>query len=240
MKLAGARGRSRPRLSCQLPNLSTLLVVPTLRCPPNVTSASDARSLCEKWSMKFAPGYLGVQWRRLTMDRERWQQIERLYHAAWAQPADARARFLVGACPDAKVRREVESLIAQATGGYLATGAGFAADSPSDEQSPGVEGRRLGVTSPPPSLRIARGGSSTGHLPSDLAAEQLDRLVLFSLVSGGLWAIGSRARPLRRPTNVPSRLPDRALRRSGGGRDLPGTRDLRHCQPTQGRTPASG
>jgi hypothetical protein len=124
------------------------------------------------------------------MDRERWQQIERLYHAAWAQPTDERARFLEGACPDALVRREVESLIAQATGGYLATGAGFAAESSSDEQSPGGECRRLGVNSAPPSLRIAGGGSSTAHLPSDIAAEQLDRLVVFSLVSGGLWAIG--------------------------------------------------
>jgi serine/threonine-protein kinase len=44
---------------------------------------------------------------------ERWQHVERLYHAALAKPSDERSRFLVEACPDdEELRSEVESLLA--------------------------------------------------------------------------------------------------------------------------------
>ena len=46
------------------------------------------------------------------MTRERWQQIERLYHAALNHPASQRAAFLNDACAcDEAVRQEVESLL---------------------------------------------------------------------------------------------------------------------------------
>ena len=46
------------------------------------------------------------------MDPARWQQIERLYHAALARPAADRASFLVEACAgDESLRREVEELL---------------------------------------------------------------------------------------------------------------------------------
>jgi len=45
---------------------------------------------------------------------ERWASVERLYHAAQALPVDERALFLAEACPDETLRREVESLLAQA------------------------------------------------------------------------------------------------------------------------------
>jgi len=45
------------------------------------------------------------------MDREAWQQVDRLYHSALERPAAERAAFLDEACPDPDLRREVESLL---------------------------------------------------------------------------------------------------------------------------------
>ena len=45
---------------------------------------------------------------------ERWQEIERIYHAARELDGAARAEFLAKACAgDDDLRREVESLLAQ-------------------------------------------------------------------------------------------------------------------------------
>src|ERR1051326_4970657 len=45
------------------------------------------------------------------MNGERWQRVEQLYHAALERPPHERTGFLEEACPDADLRREVESLI---------------------------------------------------------------------------------------------------------------------------------
>jgi len=46
------------------------------------------------------------------MKPERWQQIERLYHAALEREAGERSAFLAAACGgDEALRREVESLL---------------------------------------------------------------------------------------------------------------------------------
>src|ERR1051326_4994685 len=45
------------------------------------------------------------------MDREAWQQVDGLYHAALERPASERATFLDLACPNPEIRREVESLL---------------------------------------------------------------------------------------------------------------------------------
>ncbi len=45
------------------------------------------------------------------MEPERWNQIERLYHAALEHESGDRRAFLAEACPDADLRREVESLL---------------------------------------------------------------------------------------------------------------------------------
>jgi len=45
------------------------------------------------------------------MEPERWNHIERLYHAALEREPGGRTAFLTEACPDADVRREVESLL---------------------------------------------------------------------------------------------------------------------------------
>jgi serine/threonine protein kinase/Tfp pilus assembly protein PilF len=60
---------------------------------------------------------------RCRMTRERWQQVEQLYHAARTRAAGERASYLDAACAgDAGLRREVESLLARqssGTGGQL-------------------------------------------------------------------------------------------------------------------------
>ena len=51
------------------------------------------------------------------MTPERWQQVERLYHAARDEAPEARAAFLAEACGgDAALRRDVESLLGYALG----------------------------------------------------------------------------------------------------------------------------
>jgi eukaryotic-like serine/threonine-protein kinase len=48
---------------------------------------------------------------------ERWERVERLYHAAVALPSDRRARFLDESCgDDTNLRQEVESLLARESG----------------------------------------------------------------------------------------------------------------------------
>jgi eukaryotic-like serine/threonine-protein kinase len=83
----------------------------------------------------------------MTTGPDRWGTIERLYHAALAQPADRRAVYLAEACAgDEAVRREVESLLAQdpsqalLTGGAAGVGAGLVSDARA-----AVTGRRIGV-----------------------------------------------------------------------------------------------
>ena len=48
------------------------------------------------------------------MDAIRWQQVERVYHAALEQKTGQRAAFLLEVCgDDDDLRREIESLLAQ-------------------------------------------------------------------------------------------------------------------------------
>ena len=52
------------------------------------------------------------------MTPERWQQVERLYHAALQRVPSERAAFLDQACSDdGDLRSEVDSLLAAASGG---------------------------------------------------------------------------------------------------------------------------
>ena len=128
------------------------------------------------------------------MDPARWQQIERLYHAALARPSAQRAAFLAEACADDEaVRREVESLLETPTtsgvfaGPALHVAAQMVSDPAASPTLPQVEkamkviARRQAPTPP-------RAGS-TARLPDDVVAEQLNRLVQFSVVSGALWAV---------------------------------------------------
>jgi Tol biopolymer transport system component len=59
------------------------------------------------------------------MSSDRWREVSRLYHAAMAQPANARAAFLAEACTDVAMRQEVQALLAQPVSapGFLEPGA---------------------------------------------------------------------------------------------------------------------
>ena len=65
------------------------------------------------------------------MDAERWRQIERLYHAALAQPPTERAAFLTeSSAGDEQLRREVAQLLdapPTAEGMFARPAAAFAA-----------------------------------------------------------------------------------------------------------------
>jgi hypothetical protein len=83
------------------------------------------------------------------MDSARWQQIERLYHAALARPATARAAFLAEACDgDEAIRQDVQALLetpATGDGVFAAPALAMAAQMVSDPGGSLLTGRRLGV-----------------------------------------------------------------------------------------------
>jgi len=72
------------------------------------------------------------------MDREAWEQVDRLCHAALDRPAAERSAFLNDECPDPDVRREVESLLS------FEAADGSAFDSPAWEKRL-APGERLGT-----------------------------------------------------------------------------------------------
>jgi serine/threonine protein kinase/Tol biopolymer transport system component len=53
------------------------------------------------------------------MEAEVWKKVEQLVRAAQALPPEKRAKFLKEACPDAQLRGEVESLLAQKADSFL-------------------------------------------------------------------------------------------------------------------------
>src|SRR5215510_6300470 len=98
------------------------------------------------------------------MELNRWEQIERLYHAALEREADAREAFLVEACAgDEDLRREVAGLLA--------------CDIPSDSfiQSPAIEiaARALAAdqNEPPPQNPEPRPANETLNTNVDVSAD---------------------------------------------------------------------
>jgi eukaryotic-like serine/threonine-protein kinase len=85
----------------------------------------------------------------MALNSDRWDAVDRLYHAALAQPANERAAFLADACAgDEKLRREVESLLAQGASAEAALTAGAvvaAAGLLTDVGRSVLTGRRLGA-----------------------------------------------------------------------------------------------
>jgi serine/threonine protein kinase len=82
--------------------------------------------------------------------RANWKEVERLYHAALARDAGERAAFLRDACgDDAELRREVESLLAQASAAKrFLTGPAVAAVAnmmTTGEHGESLIGRQIGV-----------------------------------------------------------------------------------------------
>src|SRR5437773_280746 len=103
------------------------------------------------------------------MTSDRWQEVERLYHAALAREGDQSAAFLKEACAgDDALRHEVESLLAQANGaGRMARFQREAEvlaslNHPNIAQIYGVEDRAL-------VMELVEGESPKGPMPFDEA-----------------------------------------------------------------------
>ena len=82
------------------------------------------------------------------MTPERWSEVERLYHAARGRPAGQREVFLAEACAgDAELRREVESLLDQASGERFLREPAVAVSAQTINQPDGsmLTGRRMGA-----------------------------------------------------------------------------------------------
>jgi eukaryotic-like serine/threonine-protein kinase len=79
------------------------------------------------------------------MTRERWRQVEEIFHAALARVGDERQAFLIRACAgDLALRREVETLLAQQTSSnFLSSLAVAATTTGSDSGSSLMTGRRF-------------------------------------------------------------------------------------------------
>jgi Tol biopolymer transport system component len=144
------------------------------------------------------------------MDSARWQQIERLYHAALARPVEARAAFLAEACRgDDALWREVQALVdapPTAEGLFAEPALAAAARAGSDTASVGrvhsepstLTGRRLGVYQL--QARIGAGGMGEVYrardtrLGRDVAIKILPRV--FTRDSGRLARFEREARVL--------------------------------------------
>ena len=78
------------------------------------------------------------------MTPERWLEVQRIFEETQIRPEDQQSAFLDEVCADEAVRREVESLLAQApdAAGFLSTPAAVAGGVRSD--LPSLIGRQLG------------------------------------------------------------------------------------------------
>jgi serine/threonine-protein kinase len=126
------------------------------------------------------------------MDPERWQAVREIFRGALERQAEARPRYLDGACDgDGELRAEVESLLDahRDAGGFLDPGAGGPDPGPPASDPPGpetadedAEGRRVGAWQL--SRRIGSGGMGTVYLASRADAA-FDKRVAVKLLHGG-------------------------------------------------------
>src|SRR5213078_4126495 len=80
------------------------------------------------------------------MTSDRWQQVERLYHAVLEREGNQRAAFLREACAgDNALRQEVESLLAQEAGFLESPALEVAAQQFAEEHDQVLIGRRIGA-----------------------------------------------------------------------------------------------
>jgi tetratricopeptide (TPR) repeat protein len=129
------------------------------------------------------------------MTPERWQQIQTLLDAALAVPVEDRARFVAKACSgDSELQREVESLLAQASGatGFLSAPA-LAVTRELVRQEISLLGKQVGPYTI--KSRLGAGGMGDVYLAEDT---RLHRFVAIKALRGvGPPTRESRARLLR-------------------------------------------
>ncbi len=139
------------------------------------------------------------------MKPERWQQIERLYHAALEREPDERAAFLGAACAnDEELHREVGSLVAAADriGSFMEPPAdAIAAETLAGAPQLSVVGQTLGhyrIVSP-----LGRGGMGEVYLGEDTA---LGRKVALKVLPAQFTSDRERLRRFEQEARVVSAL----------------------------------
>jgi serine/threonine protein kinase len=139
------------------------------------------------------------------MDRERWEQIERLFHAAWQVPAEKRESFLAGRCGgDNDMRRAVEALLNQAGSGASDVADCEAAQS-SASQDPTETMLLPGAAVGPYRIEwpLGKGGMGEVYRARD---NRLGRPVALKFLSGTLTANQSTLERFRREAQAISTL----------------------------------
>jgi serine/threonine-protein kinase len=139
------------------------------------------------------------------MKAERWQQIERLYHAALQREPDERGPFLESACAgDESLRSEVASLIAAGdrVGSFMEPPAhADGGERPAGAQQPSMVGRALGhyrILS-----LLARGGMGEVYLSEDTT---LGRKVALKLLPAAFTSDRERLRRFEQEARAASAL----------------------------------
>jgi len=139
------------------------------------------------------------------MDRERWEQIEKLFQAAWQVPAERREIFLAGRCGgDDDMRRAVQALLNQASSGAFDVADRKAAQSSAGQDPtetmllPGAAVGPYRIEGP-----LGKGGMGEVYRARD---NRLGRPVALKFLSGAMAANQSTLERFRREAQALSAL----------------------------------
>src|SRR5262245_32656552 len=142
------------------------------------------------------------------LDRERWERVESIYHAALEREPDTRADFLDQACDgDAEIRREVTSLLefdGQASGFIETPAMGMAARELASIQTSSTSAELNGELGYYRLLkRIGQGGTGDVYLAVDT---RLDRKVALNVLADDLTGDPERVSRFKQEARATSAL----------------------------------